>query len=61
MEKQKTYKEGRRCPVCGNKLSRYNEGPNCYSHQPGVGINICHRHSRASTSQISGVGKAVKL
>jgi transcriptional regulator NrdR family protein len=22
----------RRCPVCGERLSTYNKGPNCYTH-----------------------------
>lgn len=28
-------KEEGYCPVCGVKLSAYNEGPNCWSHRIG--------------------------
>jgi hypothetical protein len=26
----------RNCPVCGDRLSSYNPGPNCYQHTVGM-------------------------
>ena len=32
---QKTFPVGRACPKCGEPLSQYNPGPNCYKHTVG--------------------------
>ena len=31
-QKNRVYKEGRKCRWCGVGLSRYNKGPNCFMH-----------------------------
>jgi hypothetical protein len=32
---QKTFPVGRACPQCGEPLSQYNPGPNCWKHTVG--------------------------
>ncbi|HYT25486.1 MAG TPA: hypothetical protein VEP73_03255 [Actinomycetota bacterium] len=32
---QKTFAVGRACPTCGEPLSQYNPGPNCFKHTVG--------------------------
>jgi hypothetical protein len=33
---QRTFPGGRACPQCGEPLSQYNPGPNCWKHTMGV-------------------------
>jgi hypothetical protein len=33
---QKSFPIGRACPQCGEPLSQYNPGPNCWKHTVGV-------------------------
>jgi hypothetical protein len=35
----KAGERGRCCPVCGERLSTYNPGPNCWTHTVGIPWN----------------------